>query len=272
MGLWRKLTRRGALRAGALGKLPATDYGDANVTLKMVQAAALPTAPSHFGHGTMFSSWGMLGNDSAGDCTCAGADHEHMLWTGIGNRGSLSSKFTTANTISDYSKLSGYNPVTGANDNGVAVDQLMNYRRTTGMVDAAGKRHKIDLGVRLGGSQGNFDWTEFINAVWCFKAVAIGTLVPYSAMRQFNQGQPWSDVGDQNIDGGHYIPAVGSQATDSQVTFITWGVRWIMMRSFFEAYVDELWVPLSEEAMGSIESATKTVDWLAVERVASSLG
>lgn len=257
--------------AGALGKLPARDFGDANVMLSSVLAASLPTPPASFGHGTMFKDWGMLGNDAAGDCTCAGSDHEHMLWTGIGNGGSLSSKFKMSDAISDYSALSGYDPVTGANDNGVAVVDLMNYRRTTGMVDAAGKRHKIDLAVRLPGSQGSFSWSEFIDAVWCFKAVAIGTLIPQSAMDQFNAGQPWSDVGDGNILGGHYVPAVGTVNSVNQVSFITWGTRWVMERSFFEAYVDELWVPLSKEAMGSIESATRCVDWAQVEAIARSL-
>jgi hypothetical protein len=254
--------------AGALGKRPAQDFGDANVMLSAVQAATLPTAPSHFGHGTMFRDWGMLGNDYAGDCTCAGSDHEHMLWTGIGNRGSLSAKFKTANAISDYSALSGYDPSTGSNDNGVAVSALMDYRRTTGVIDAAGKRHKIDLAVRL---PKPFSWSQFINCVWCFKAVAIGFEVPQSAMDQFNAGEPWDYVGDDNIEGGHYVPAVGSTNSSGEVTVLTWGQRQLMTKSFFEHYVDELWVPLSQEAMSSIESALKAVDWSAVQSIARSL-
>lgn len=264
--------RRKPRNAGLLGKAPATDFGAANVTLKMVQAEELPAAPRSFGHGTMFRDWGMLGNDAVGDCAFAGSAHEHMCWTGIGNKGTLSSKFTTSGVLSDYSALTGYKPSDPSTDQGTVVSQLMDYRRTTGLVDASGARHKIDLAVRLKSSSGTFDWDEFIRAVWAFKVVAVGTLIPQSAMDQFNAGQPWSYVGDNNIDGGHYIPAVGSMNSGNQVSIITWGVRQIMDRSFFEAYVDELWVPLSEESMGAIETALSAVDWAAVETVARGLG
>lgn len=256
-------------RAGALGKLPAVDFGAANVTLADVQAASLPGAPVRFGNGTMFADWGMLGNDAVGDCAFAGSDHEHMCWTGIGNGGTLSAKFTKANTLSDYSALTGYDPADPSTDQGTVVYQLMDYRRTVGVVDATGKRHKIDLAVRL---PRPFDWSEFIRAVWAFKAVAIGTLIPQSAMEQFNAGQPWDYVGDRNIEGGHYIPGVGTVDRDNEVTVITWGKRQRMTRAFFEAYVDELWIPLSQEAMARIESALSLVDWAKVQTVARSLG
>lgn len=259
----------GKPRAGALGKRPPSDFGSDNVMLKSVLATALPAAPAHFGHGNMFSDWGMLGNDAVGDCAFAGSDHEHMLWTGIGNRGSLSTKFKTANTLADYSALTGYDPANPSTDQGTQVYQLMDYRRTTGVIDAAGVRHKIDLAVRL---PKPFSWTEFIRAVWCFKVVAVGTLIPGSAMDQFNAGQPWDYVGDWNIDGGHYIPAVGTPDRDTEIAVITWGQRQLMTRSFFEEYVDELWVPLSREAMGSVESALKVVDWAKVQDIARSLG
>jgi hypothetical protein len=263
---WRKDNRT----AGALGKLPARDYGAANVTLKAVQAAPLPTAPAHFGHGKMFSDWGMLGNDTVGDCAFAGSGHEHMCWTGIGNRGSLSSRFSTVNILRSYSELTGYVPGDPSTDQGTVVSQLMDYRRTTGVLDAAGKRHKIDLAVRLPLSPN--PWQTFVDAVWCFKAVAIGFSVPASAMAQFNEGKPWSYVGDWNIEGGHYVCGLGSADSASQVSVVTWGRRQVMMRDFFEQYVDELWVPLSEEAMSSIESAAEAVDWSAVESVARGLG
>lgn len=258
--------------AGLLGKTPATDFGAANVTLKLVQAAELPAAPRHFGNGRMFRDWGMLGNDAVGDCAFAGSAHEHMCWTGIGNKGAQSSKFTTSGVLSDYSALTGYRPSNPSTDRGTDVSQLMDYRRKIGIVDAGGDRHKIDLAVRLEPRNNTFSWDEFIRAVYTFGVVAVGTLIPASAMDQFNAGQPWSYVGDQNIQGGHYIPAVGTPHRDRQVSVITWGVRQEMMRDFFEAYVDELWVPLCQEAMSSIETALSAVDWASVEKVARGLG
>lgn len=257
---------------GLLGKAPATDFGSANVLLKMVQAEELPAAPSHFGHGRMFSDWGMLGNDQVGDCAFAGSGHEHMVWTGIGNRGRNAAQFTTQGILAGYSALTGYRPSDPSSDRGTNVSRLMDFRRTTGIADASGQYHKIDLAVRLEPIGGPFDWDQFIRAVNAFKAVAIGTLMPGSAMQQFQAGQPWSYVGDQNIEGGHYVPAVGSPNSDNSVAIITWGKRQLMTRDFFEAYVDELWVPLCREAMAPIRSALSAVDWDKVESVARGLG
>lgn len=255
-----------------LGRKPPIDFGDKAVRLSAVlKVATLPSAPAHFGHGSMFSDWGMLGNDQYGDCTCAGSDHEHMLWTGIGNHGANSAKFTTDNTLSDYSAITGFDPNDPSTDQGAMISDVMDYRRTTGMIDENGRRHKIDLGARLSGGKGSFSWDEFINAVWCFKAVAVGTLVPQSAMEQFNAGEPWDYVPGSPIEGGHYIPAVGSTDKTSLVTVLTWGRRQFMTKAFFEHYVDELWVPLSEEAMSAIETATHLVDWAAVKNLASTL-
>jgi hypothetical protein len=259
-------------QAGLLGKAPATDFGDANVLFKMVQAAELPAAPAHFGHGFMFHDWGMLGNDSVGDCAFAGSAHEHMCWTGIGNHGKSGAQFTTAGVLGAYSGLTGYQPGNPATDRGTDVSQLMDYRRRVGIPDAAGSAHKIDLAVRLEPVGGPFNWDQFIRAVSAFKCVAVGTLMPSSAMQQFNAGQPWSYIGDHNIEGGHYIPAVGSLKSDSEVSIITWGRRQIMNRNFYEAYVDELWVPLSREAMASIDVSLSAVDWAKVESIARGLG
>ena len=46
---------------------------------KYVDLVTLPTYPNVFGHQSMFTDWGMLGNDTVGDCVIAGADHETMI-------------------------------------------------------------------------------------------------------------------------------------------------------------------------------------------------
>lgn len=258
--------------AGKLGKRPAQDFGDKNILLSSVLAAPLPAAPREFGHGTMFKDWQMLGNDTVGDCAEAQAGHAEMLWTGLGNAGRNAAKFTTGGIIGVYSAITGYVPGEPATDQGTSYVDLFNYWRTAGIPDAASKEHKIDLAVRLDGSQGGFDWDTFLRAVNVFKVVSVGTLIPQSAMRQFEAGEPWANVGDQTIEGGHAVPAVGSGNATDRVTVVTWGRRQVMMRDFFEAYVDELWVPLSREALRPIESVLHLVDWSSVETIARGLG
>ena len=99
--------------------------------------------------------------------------------------------------------------------------------------------------------------------------VAVGILVPSSAQEQFAEGKPWDYVGDTDIVGGHYIPGLGCPASGTGI--ITWAKRQLMTQSFFEHYVDELWVPLSYEAHSAIDTALHVVDWTAVESIANSL-
>ena len=62
------------------------------------------------------SSWGMMDNDQIGDCTCAAAGHLIMEWTA--NAGKKMITPTDQQIVAAYSAITGYNPVTGANDNG----------------------------------------------------------------------------------------------------------------------------------------------------------
>jgi len=256
------------------GKLPARRF-DRPVLFSAVQALPLPTAPRTFGFGRMFDDWGMLGNDQVGDCAFAGSAHETMVWTGIAHRGETSAPFDPTTVVADYSALTGYVPGEPNTDLGTDMAQLMDYRRTVGISDSTGARHKIDLAVRIDPNRsGFFDWEPFIRCVHSFACVGIGFEVPESAEQQFADGKPWDYVGDENIVGGHYVPGVGATISNSHVTVITWGKRQVMTRSFFEAYVDELWVPLSRETLAAayIEKGLSIVDWAKVEALARSLG
>ena len=142
-----------------LGKKPAT-YDRRDLLLKNLEPQNhSPSHPKHFGHEKLVAakSWRMLGNGpddtvspgfgGAGDCVFAGGDHETMLWT---LEGGAPAKFTGANAIADYIAVTGYDPkapldADGENptDNGTNVRDALNYRQKTGLIDAAGKRHKI---------------------------------------------------------------------------------------------------------------------------------
>jgi hypothetical protein len=246
------------------GKLPAQHYEDAEkFNLSEVLAAPLPTAPSRFGFGTLHADWGMLGNDEVGDCAIAGPAHESMIFTHVGG---AEAKFTTTCVLKDYSALTGYDPRDPNTDQGTNVSELMDYRRTKGMGDAVGNRHKIELAVRIPLR----NWSEFIRATHTFGCTAIGFMVPESCEQEFADGQIWDYHGDHNIVGGHYVPAVGSLSSAAEVSVITWGRRQRMTRAFFNAYVDELWVPLSAEVVKAGYGLNHVL-WTKVEALAASL-
>jgi hypothetical protein len=206
------------------------------------------TVPSIFGHGNSFSEWGMLGNDKWGDCVFAGAGHETELLANLANGGVTGQevvKVTEANALSDYAAVTGFN-YTEATDKGTDVQEALEYRVKTGIVDANGNRHKIAAFVSI--EPGNFQ--HILEAAYIFDAVGIGIQFPESAMDQFNEGKVWSVVKGAQIDGGHYIPVVGCPATGN-LAFVTWAKRWVMTDAFFSEYCDEAYAYITEESLNA---------------------
>src|SRR5580704_3991068 len=94
--------------------------------------ATLPPAPAQYAYATDIgaSSWGMMGNDKLGDCTCAAAGHLIMEWTD--DNGKMVTP-PDQSIIAAYSAITGYNPATGANDNGAVELNVLKYWRKTGI-------------------------------------------------------------------------------------------------------------------------------------------
>lgn len=232
-----------------LGKAPATPRA---TDLKFsAYRTTLPTLPATFGfdHAVAPDSWQMLGNDNYGDCVWAGACHEHMLLTAIQSDlrpSPTTARFTDMDALNDYAAVTGFDPNTGAGDNGTNVHDAMSYRRNTGILDASGKRHKI--GAYLSLEPGNM--TEVFEALYLFQAVGIGFNFPDTAMTQFNAGQRWSIVPGAQIEGGHYVPVVSKQTTFS-VKVVTWGRLQTMTQPFYKKYCDEAWAYVSPDHLDS---------------------
>lgn len=161
----------------------------------------------------------MLGNDDWGDCAWAGPAHETMLLTKEGGR---ACEFTTAGVLSDYSAGTGFDPNAGPpgdnpTDQGSNTREVLGYRRSTGIVDAAGQRHKIGSYVRL--DIGNL--THLFQALYLFQVVGIGFQVPDSTLPLFHAGKPWDVVPGAQLTGeGHYVCCVGKRAN---LEVVTWG-------------------------------------------------
>jgi hypothetical protein len=122
------------------------------------------------------------------------------------------------------------------------VRDALNYRRKTGLIDAAGNRHKI--GAFLALEPGNVD--HLLEALYLFGIVGIGIQFPDSAMDQFNAGKPWSVVAGARIEGGHYVPLVAKR---SNLECVTWGRIQPMTSQFYAKYCDEAWAILSPEML-----------------------
>jgi hypothetical protein len=229
-----------------LGKLPAT-YSAHDLRFEAYRTAVLPPHPVHFGHEGVLPAdgWGFLGNDTVGDCVFAGAAHETMLWGAAAGR--YGPAFTDAAVIGDYARVTGFNPETGANDNGTDVRQAMSFRRKTGIQDASGKRHKIAAYLSI--EPGNTE--HLLEALYLFGVVGIGIEFPESAMAQFNAGKPWSYVRGAKVEGGHYVPLV---ARRHYLECVTWGRIQPLTYRFLTAYMDEAWALVSTDFLNAGKS------------------
>jgi hypothetical protein len=207
------------------------------------ESIQLPKAPSRFGHGNTYTDWRMLGNDRYGDCVWAGAAHEHMLLNKVVHR--LDVPFTDDSVLGDYSAVTGFDPSDPNTDQGTNVHDALSYRRKTGIADANGTRHQIGAYVSLDPK----NWEHLEQAAYIFGAVGIGIQFPDSAMKQFAKGEPWAPVDGAKIEGGHYVPVVGSLHSATEATAITWGKRQVFTVAFYEQYNDEAWVYITPDEL-----------------------
>ncbi len=211
---------------------------------------ALPAPPASFDLASkMPADWGMMDNDDIGDCTCAAAGHLIMEWTA--NSGKKMVTPTDQQIIAAYSAITGYNPKTGANDNGANEVDVLNYWRQTGIAG-----DKIGAYVSLEPS----NHTHVMDSVYIFEGCYIGLQLPTSAQAQTQNHQPWSvppggttGKGKPGSWGGHAVPVVAYDARG--VTVVTWGALQVMTWSFWEAYCDEAYAILSTDYLDGEKKA-----------------
>ncbi|PXW28783.1 UNVERIFIED_CONTAM: hypothetical protein DES50_11167 [Williamsia faeni] len=231
--------------APKLGKLPARP-GAAKLRLSTyLDTSVLPKPPAEFGHEGLVSSWGMLGNDSWGDCVWAGAGHEIMLWNA---EAQTTVAIDADATLHNYSQVTGFDPNAGApghnpTDQGTDMEKAARYRRRTGFIDANGHRHKIGAYVALRPGNLNDLWY----ATYLFDGVGIGVEFPAQWMDAFNEHRPWDSVAHPTIEGGHYITSVAKKG--GTATIVTWGCGIPLTAAGYQQFNDESLAYFSEEKL-----------------------
>lgn len=195
---------------------------------------ALPAPPAHADWISHVPSWPMYDNDRIGCCTIATAAHLVQSWTqyAVDDDWMIPQNAVTA----AYSAVSGYNPVTGDNDNGAVVMDVLRYWRTAGI----GGR-KILAYVQVN----TRDLREVRQAIHMFGGVYIGAMLPLAAQGQV--GSLWQPTtgpqGRAGSWGGHAISV--SAYTPKTLTCITWGAAQDMTWGWWRRYVDEAYAIVS---------------------------
>lgn len=205
--------------------------------LKFSQFKKAYTPPTTADYLSEVGSWPMFLNDRIGDCTIAAAAHMLEAWTQYGR-----AQATLLNNVQveqAYSAVSGYDPKTGANDNGAVMQEVLSYWRKTGI---GGTKILAFAEVDITNKE------ECYQATASFEALYLGINFPKFAMDQFNAGDTWH-VSDQNtqIEGGHAINAGWYDSSIGMWRVITWGRVQEMTQEFFDKYVDEAWVVITDD-------------------------
>jgi hypothetical protein len=172
----------------------------------------LPPAPPSLSRMSIVPSdrWGMYDNDAIGDCTCAAVAHMLMLVTAF--CGNLIVP-DPSDVIKMYSAVSGYNPATGANDNGCDLPTVLNYWRDTGLAG-----HKI---LSFGDIDPQ-DMERQRQAMWIFGAVDQAAQVPSSMLPQFDANREWTIDPDATLaNEGHSFPCF-DYSDNGNACGVTW--------------------------------------------------
>jgi hypothetical protein len=196
----------------------------------------LPVPPTHNAwEYAVKVPYGMMMNDTVGDCTCASAGHMIQAWTANNNN---------AITISDddvvkaYSAVSGYKPGDESTDVGSTGLDVLNYWKSTGVAG-----HKI-LGFATLDTQ---NVEQLKAAIYLFGGIYTGFQFPQYAMGQNN----WVvESKDTQIIGGHAVPYFGYGRGGA--TCVTWGKTQPASWEFFITYTDEAYAVVSQEWVNAV--------------------
>ena len=202
--------------------------------------------------------------DGIGDCTCAEMAH---AYTALGvYAGKPQVLFSDSEVISVYSRISGYDPATGGNDNGCQMQDVLADQRQNGMTDVNGNVHKVTAYAAL---RSPSDITLLSQVLKTFGFAYIGINCPQSAEDEF--GQVWTYVPGSPILGGHAIGLHRRQPYGSRVgvfDMASWGALQPAAISFISHYVEEAWAVVTPDW---IEANGASVDGIALAQLEADM-
>lgn len=221
--------------AGKFGRRP-NDPSKPRLHLSRYVGAPLPAPPATVDWVTAVTDWPMYLNDELGDCTCACVGHMVEVFTRYGAGTTVE---VTDDDVLKLYELQGYRPDDPSTDQGAVIQDVLGDWRKTGIAG-----HKVVAFASVDVSNP----AEVKQALNLFGSVDIGFNVPASAMDQFNAGKPWDVVThDGGIEGGHCVPVQLVQDSSPAYKVVTWGAVQEMTQAFWDKYVEEAWVVITED-------------------------
>ena len=211
-------------------------------TLKLARyTRALPPAPPdrdwlHAKGSAEVTAWGMMLNDSLGDCTCAACGHAVQVWT---LNADIEETVPDSAILGAYEQWCGYNPADPSTDQGgIELDVLTDWRKD----GLAGHPLTAFAAVNVA------DPEEVRQAINLFGGVYIGLGLPVTAQTQTSWSYvPGTSDNQPGSWGGHavFVPKYSAAG----FTCITWGQPMWMSNYFWRTYVDEAYALVSPAFM-----------------------
>jgi hypothetical protein len=223
----------------------------------IIPGAPLPTPPASIDWDRVVPAgdWPMLGNDAAGDCTCAAAGHLIHAWTA--NSRAIPVVLDATKVLGEYSAITGYNPSDPSTDQGAVELDVLNHWRSHGF---AGEQ----LAAYVAVSPRNHGHVRL--ALDLFGGVYVGLALPESAQRMnvwsvpaagTHPGTPWGD-GTPGSWGGHAVAVLAYDRLG--LTCVTWGSLKRMTWSFWDTYCDEAYALLAPDWINAVGRAPSGFD------------
>ena len=219
-------------------RAPALKLGD-------YLTGVVPAHPAAADYLARLSGWQMLGNDQYGDCVSVTWSNTRRLVTAVlstenyPGQAEVDTFYATQNP--------GFPP---SPDNGMDIQTALE-----DLVKAGGPDGVKALGFA---SVDHTNAAEVQAAIAIFGSVWTGITVQDAQQTQFSEGQPWDWVPGGAVDGGHsvitggYGPA-GAGALGGDERFITWAAETSFTDNFWAHGVEEAWVVIWPEQLGSQE-------------------
>jgi len=168
----------------------------------------------------------MDGNDTLGDCTCAGLAHAITTYNGLVGKQNIMAKAAVV-------KL--YRSLTGGPDTGLNELDVLNYWRKT-QVDGTQILAYVKIDPK--------NHAHVQQAIQLFGGVYLGFQCQENCQQEFAAKQPWTP-GPLTQD-GHAVYAVGYDA--NTVTVLTWGSTQQGTWAWWDECVDEAYAILPPQA------------------------
>lgn len=224
--------------------------------LRFMKDAQLPALPLEINNAPGVTDFGMMGNDTLGDCTCAAIYHARQIWT----QDAQGKEDTQPDSvvIKLYEDACGYNPADPSTDQGGNEQDVLSYLLNTGYPVEGREPDKIVAYVEVNPLQLNDIRRTIMECGVCY----IGVNLPNSAI----DAKVWDIGGDDSIAGGHAVILYGYDAAKKLWNLVSWGEALQCTDAFIKKFCVEAYAIASADY---IEATGKTPLGLTVPQLES---